>query len=90
MWYEESFQAQKQTNKNVQYQNSASICDTDYAARMIRNFPYGRHSLTQILVNDQLDTLFSMYLFHASTYFEQQMLINRRIKLCQYIVMSVQ
>jgi hypothetical protein len=34
-----------------------------------------------ILVNDQLDALFSMCLFHASTYFEQQMFIIRRIKL---------
>jgi hypothetical protein len=28
----------------------------------------------------------SMYLFHASTCFEQQVLIIRRIKLCQYII----
>jgi hypothetical protein len=38
-----------------------------------------------ILFNDQLDSLFSMYLFHASTCFEQQVPIIRRIKLCQYI-----
>jgi hypothetical protein len=42
--------------------------------------------LDVILVNDQLDALFSMYLFHASTCFEQQVLIIRRIKLCQYII----
>jgi hypothetical protein len=42
--------------------------------------------LDVILVNDQLYTLFSMYLFHASTRFEQQVLIIRGIKLCQYIV----
>jgi hypothetical protein len=29
---------------------------------------------------------FSMYLFHASTCFEQQVIIIRRIKLCQYII----
>jgi hypothetical protein len=42
--------------------------------------------LDVILVNDQLDALFSMCLFHASTRFEQQVLIIRRIKLCQYII----
>jgi hypothetical protein len=42
--------------------------------------------LNVILVNDQLDVLFSVYLFHASTCFEQQVLIIRRIKLCQYII----
>jgi hypothetical protein len=41
--------------------------------------------LDVILVNDQTDALFSMYLFHAPTCFEQQVLIIRRIKLCQYI-----
>jgi hypothetical protein len=41
-----------------------------------------KHILT-FLVNDQLDALFSMYLFHASTCFEQQVLIIRRIKVCQ-------
>jgi hypothetical protein len=40
----------------------------------------------EILVNDQLDALFSVYLFHASTRFEEQVLIIRRIKLCQYII----
>ena len=39
-----------------------------------------------ILINDQLDALFSMYLFHASTCFEQQVLIITRIKLCQYVI----
>jgi hypothetical protein len=39
-----------------------------------------------ILVNDQLDALFSMYLLHASTCFEQQVLIIRRIKFYQYII----
>jgi hypothetical protein len=34
-----------------------------------------------ILVNDQLDALFSMYIFHASTCYEQKVLIIRRIKL---------
>jgi hypothetical protein len=38
------------------------------------------------LVNDQLDALFSMHLFRASTCFEQQVLIIRRIKSCQYII----
>jgi hypothetical protein len=42
--------------------------------------------IQMILVNDQLDALFSMYLFHASTCFEQQVLIIRRIKLCRYII----
>jgi hypothetical protein len=42
--------------------------------------------LDVILVNDQLDALFSMYLFHASTCFEQKVLIIRRIKLCHYII----
>jgi hypothetical protein len=42
--------------------------------------------LDVILVNDQLDALFSVYLLHASTCFEQQVLIIRRIKLCQYII----
>jgi hypothetical protein len=42
--------------------------------------------LDVILVNDQLDALFSTYLFHISACFEQQVLIIRRIKLCQYIV----
>ena len=42
--------------------------------------------LDAILVNDQLDALFSMYLFHASACFEQQVLIIRRIKLRQYII----
>jgi hypothetical protein len=38
--------------------------------------------LDVILVNDQLDALcFLMYLFHASTCFEQQVLIIRRAKL---------
>jgi hypothetical protein len=41
---------------------------------------------TVILVYDQRDALFSMYLFHASTCYEQQVLIIRRIKLCQYII----
>jgi hypothetical protein len=41
--------------------------------------------LDVILVNDQLDALFSMYLFHASTCSEQQVLIIRRIKFYQYI-----
>ena len=40
--------------------------------------------LDVILVNDQLDALFSKYLFHACTCFEQVIII-RRIKLCQYI-----
>jgi hypothetical protein len=40
--------------------------------------------LDAILVNDQLDALFSVYLFQASTCFEQKVLIIRRIKLCQY------
>jgi hypothetical protein len=42
--------------------------------------------LDVILVTDQLDALFSKYLFHASTCFEQQVFISRRIKLCQYII----
>jgi hypothetical protein len=42
--------------------------------------------LEVILVNDQLDALFSMFLFHASTCFEQQVLIIRRIKICQEII----
>ena len=42
--------------------------------------------LDVILVNDQLDALFSIYLFHAPTSFEQQVLIIRRIKLCHYII----
>jgi hypothetical protein len=51
-------------------------------------YPFSYYTVVkfgQILVNDQLDALFSMYLFHASTCFEQQVLIIRRIKLCQYI-----
>ena len=39
-----------------------------------------------ILVNDQLDALFSMDLFHASTCLEQQVSIIRRNKLFQYII----
>jgi hypothetical protein len=42
--------------------------------------------LDVILVNDQLYALFSMYLFHASTCFEQQVLIIRRTNLCQHII----
>jgi hypothetical protein len=42
--------------------------------------------LDVILVNYQPDALFSMCLFDASTCFEQQVLIIRRIKLCQYII----
>jgi hypothetical protein len=42
--------------------------------------------LDVILVNDQFDAVFSMYVFHASTCFEQQVLIIRRIKLCQCII----
>jgi hypothetical protein len=42
--------------------------------------------LDVVLVNDQLDALFSMYLFHASTCSEQQVPIIRRITLCQYII----
>jgi hypothetical protein len=41
------------------------------------------------LVNDQLDALFSMYLFHASTCFELQVLTIRRIKLCQLILLMM-
>jgi hypothetical protein len=37
--------------------------------------------LDVILDNDQLDALFLMYLFHATTCFEQQVLIIRRAKL---------
>ena len=43
------------------------------------------HSCDDFLVNDQLDAFFPMYLFHACTCFEQQVLIIRRVKLCLYI-----
>jgi hypothetical protein len=42
--------------------------------------------LDVILVNDQLEALFLMYLFHGSTCFEQQVLIIRRSKLYQYTI----
>ena len=42
--------------------------------------------MCMVLVNDQLDALFSLYLFYATTCFEKQVLIIRRIKLCQYII----
>jgi hypothetical protein len=59
--------------------------DVDYSS-MTRIFSTGgtihiRKGHNVVLVNDQLDESFSMYLFHASTCFEQQVLIIRRVKL---------
>ena len=55
-------------------------------SKYVLQHPLLQHPQSLILVNDQLDALFPMCLFHASTCFEQQVLIMRRIKLCQYII----
>jgi hypothetical protein len=42
-----------------------------------------------ILVNNQLDALFSMYLFHFPTCFEQPSVHHQETKLYQYIICYV-
>jgi hypothetical protein len=56
-----------------------SVQNIDIAERVLKGAP-------KFWLMTNLTHTFSMYLFHASTCFEQQVLIIRRTNLCQYII----